>query len=138
MGNSFCKQTSTPATSDLSKAIEPTGTNFLRWEQAGRCRSAPAKIYSTSNKGTYPHATQAQFIPNPLNSRFITSVQARAMAAKAQSKHKAFIKKTSTDVGYNIIGLDYYIEDYQVTLRQAIMSIRSASESDFKSLHGCQ
>ena len=53
------------------------------------------------------------------------------MAAKAQSKHKTFIKKTSTGVGYNIIGLDYYIEDYQVTLRQAIMSIRLASEPNY-------
>ena len=106
-------------------------TIWTSWEQAGRCRSAHAKIYSTSNKGAYPLATQARFIPNPLDSRFITSVQARAMAAKAQSKHETFIKKTSTGVGYNIIGLDYYIEDYQVTLRQAIMSIRSASEPDF-------
>ena len=53
------------------------------------------------------------------------------MAAKAQSKHEAFIKKTPTGVGYNIIGLDYYIEDYQVTRRQVIMSIRSAREPDF-------
>ena len=30
MGNLFCKQTSTPATSDLSKAIDPTGTYFLQ------------------------------------------------------------------------------------------------------------
>ena len=30
MGNLFCKQTSIPATSDLSKAIDPTGTNFLQ------------------------------------------------------------------------------------------------------------
>ena len=30
MGNLFCKQMSTPATTDLSKAIEPTGTNFLQ------------------------------------------------------------------------------------------------------------
>ena len=28
MGNLFCKQTSIPATSDLSTAIDPTGTNF--------------------------------------------------------------------------------------------------------------
>ena len=30
MGNLFCKQTSIPATSDLSMAIDPTGTNFLQ------------------------------------------------------------------------------------------------------------
>ena len=30
MGNLFCKQTSIPATSDLSTAIDPTGTNFLQ------------------------------------------------------------------------------------------------------------
>ena len=53
------------------------------------------------------------------------------MAAKAQSKHENFLKKTSTAVGYTIIGLDYYIEDYQVTLRQAIMSIRSTTEPDY-------
>ena len=106
-------------------------TIWTSWEQAGKCRSALAKIYSVSNNGAYPLATQARFIPNPLDSRFITSVQARTMAAKAQSKHETFIKKTSTGVGYNIIGLDYYIEDYQVTLRQAIMSIRSAREPDF-------
>ena len=29
MGNLFCKQTSSYATSDLSKAIDPTGTDFL-------------------------------------------------------------------------------------------------------------
>ena len=29
MGNLFCKQTSIPATSDLSTAIDPTGTHFL-------------------------------------------------------------------------------------------------------------
>ena len=104
-------------------------TIWTSWEQAGRCRSALSKIYSTSNKGAYPLATQARFIPNPLDSHFITSVQARTMAAKALSKHEIFIKKTSTGVGYNIIGLvDYYIEDYQVTLRQAIMSIRNTSK----------
>ena len=32
MGNLFCKQTSTPANSDLATAIEPTGTNFLHFQ----------------------------------------------------------------------------------------------------------
>ena len=52
------------------------------------------------------------------------------MAAKAQSKHEDFINKTSTAIGYTIIGLDYYIEDYQVTLHQAIMSIRSTTKPE--------
>ena len=53
------------------------------------------------------------------------------MAAKAQSKHENFVNKTSTAIGYTIIGLDYYIEDYEVTLRQAIMSIRSTTEPKY-------
>ena len=53
------------------------------------------------------------------------------MAAKAQSKHENFVNKTSTAIGYTIIGLDYYIEDYKVTLRQAIMSIRSTTEPEY-------
>ena len=40
MGNLFCKQTSIPATSDVSMAIDPTGTNFLQelkmiWQNIG-------------------------------------------------------------------------------------------------------
>ena len=53
------------------------------------------------------------------------------MEAKAQSKHENFIKKTSKAIGYTIIGLNYYIEDYQVTLRQAIMSIRSTIKPEY-------
>ena len=112
-----------------SQARAPT--IWTSWENAGKCRIALAQIYSSKNNGNYPLATQARFIPNPLDSRFITTVQARQMAAKAQSKHENFIKKTSTAIGYTIIGLDYYIEDYQITLRQAIMSIRSTTEPEY-------
>ena len=112
-----------------SKARAPT--IWTSWENAGKCRLALAQIYSSKNNGNYPLATQARFIPNPLDSRFITTVQARQMAAKAQSKHENFVNKTSTAIGYTIIGLDYYIEDYEVTLRQAIMSIRSTTEPEY-------
>ena len=112
-----------------SKARAPT--IWSSWENAGKCRLALAQIYSSNNNGNYPLATQARFIPNPLDSRFITTVQARQMAAKAQSKHENFVNKTSTAIGYTIIGLDYYIEDYEVTLRQAIMSIRSTTEPEY-------
>ena len=53
------------------------------------------------------------------------------MAAKAQSKHENLINKTSTAIGYTIIGLDFYIEDYQETLHQDIMSVRSTTEPDY-------
>ena len=46
MGNLFCKQTSIPATSDLSTAIDPTGTNFLHatGSSLGRIVGATAEL----------------------------------------------------------------------------------------------
>ena len=69
-----------------SKSRAPT--IWCRWEDAGKCRNALAKIYSRNNNGAYPLATQARFIPNTVDSWFITSISARAMAIKAQDKHE--------------------------------------------------
>ena len=104
-----------------SKARAPT--IWTTWDLAGPCRIALSMIYSTKRPGDYPLATQARFIPNGLDSRFITSVRARLVLIKAQDKHEAFLAKTSTARSYTILGLDYYIDEYQVTLREAIMSI---------------
>ena len=111
-----------------SKSRAPT--IWCRWEHAGKCRNGLAKIYSRNNNGAYPLATQACFIPNTVDSRFITSVSARAMATKAQDKHEAFLAKTATGIGHSIVGLDYFLDEYQVTLREAIMAIQSAKEPD--------
>ena len=111
-----------------SKSRAPT--IWCRWEDAGKCRNALAKIYSRNNNGAYPLATQARFIPNTVDSRFITPVSARVMAIKAQNKHEAFLAKTATGIGHSIVGLDYFLDEYQVTLREAIMAIRSAKEPD--------
>ena len=59
MGNLFCKQTSTPATSDLSKAINPTGTNFLqqqldKWVVLNEDMDSLAKAYM-SYSASYPN-----------------------------------------------------------------------------------
>ena len=116
-------------TKPRSKARAPT--IWTKWEDAGKCRVALAQIYSKNNKGAYPLATQARFIPNIIDSRFITSVPARTMAFKAQDKHEAFLSRTSTAIGYTILGLDFYLEEYKVTLREAIMSIRSTKEPDY-------
>ena len=111
-----------------SKSRAPT--IWCKWEDAGKCHTALAKIYSRNNNGAYPLATQARFIPNTVDSRFITSVSARAMAIKAQDKHEAFLAKTATGIGHSIGGLDYFLDEYQVNLCKVIMSICSAKEPD--------
>ena len=111
-----------------SKSHAPT--IWCKWEDTGKCRTALAKIYSRNNNGAYPLATQARFIPNTVDSRFITSVSARAMAIKAQDKHEAFLAKTATGIGHSIVGLDYFLDEYQVNLCKVIMSICSAKEPD--------
>ena len=67
-----------------SKSCAPT--IWCKWEDAGKCCNALAKIYSRNNNGAYPLANQARFIPNTVDSRFITSVSARAMVIKAQTQ----------------------------------------------------
>ena len=52
------------------------------------------------------------------------------MTFKAQDKYEAFLSRTSTAVGYMIFGLDFYLKEYQVTLCEAITSIRSTKEPD--------
>ena len=108
-------------TKPCSKARAPT--IWTKWEDAGKCRVALAQIYSKNNKGAYPLATQARFIPNIIDSRFITSISARTMAFKAQDKHEAFLSRTSTAISYTILGLNLYLKEYQLTLREAMMSI---------------
>ena len=67
----------------------------------------------------------------PTSSTPALSLLSRPALFKAQDKHEAFLSRTSTAVGYTILGLDFYLEEYQVTLREAIMSIRSTKEPEY-------
>ena len=47
-----------------------------------------------------------------------------------RSKQKSFLKNIRTHKSNTIQGLDYYIEEYEVTLRQVIMGIRTSTDID--------
>jgi hypothetical protein len=95
------------------------------WDKALKCRIAMNRIYSKQSKRGYPLGKDMRFIPNILDTRFITTPKTKMKVVKSVSKQKHFLSKTQTATSYTIIGLDYVQPNIGKSLREILMSIRS-------------
>ena len=95
MGNLFCKQTSIPATSDLSTAIDPTGTNFLQCERVLKGLNfkwlTPKGWFVDCNKvGNYIWA------PPPAAGDVVVDLLGKSRLKRPQSMHIVIIPRLMT------------------------------------------
>jgi hypothetical protein len=100
------------------------------WDKALKCRIAMNLIYSKRSKNGYPLGKDMRFIPNIMDTRFITTAKTKMQVKKSISKQKFFLAKTQTATSYTIIGLDYVEPKLGTTLREIIMGLRSNSEPE--------
>lgn len=116
-----------PRTQGTVKAVHI----YTEYEKAFSCRKALAKLYAANNKKNFPLGKNIRFIPDILDSRFITTEKTKMRIRKCIAKQKLFLDNASTGKKYTIIGLDNYINVIGVTMRQAIMGLCSVSQKDW-------
>jgi hypothetical protein len=100
------------------------------WDKALKCRLAMNRIYSKQSNRGYPLGKDMRFIPNILDTWFITTAKTKMKVVKSVSKQKHFLAKTQTATSYTIIGLDYVQPNLGRSLREIIMSIRSNTDPE--------
>jgi hypothetical protein len=66
-----------------------------------------------------------RFIPNIVDTRFITTEKTKMKVKKSVSKQKHFLSKTHTATSYTILSLDYVEPHIGMTLREIIMGLCS-------------
>jgi hypothetical protein len=101
---------------------------YTLWDSASRARRALIQIYSSRANGLYPLGVQARFIPNVHDVRFIRNAQSMLAHTNSLKKQIKFMESTSFTPCYTIIELDHRIEEVDMTLRQAIMSIFASDD----------
>jgi hypothetical protein len=101
------------------------------WDKALKCRIALNMIYSKRSKNGYPLSKDMRFIPNIMDTRFITTYKTKMQVKKSISKQQFFLdKKTQSATSYTIIGLDYVEPFIGSSLRKILMGLRSNSDPD--------
>jgi hypothetical protein len=100
------------------------------WDKALKCRIAMNMIYSKRSKSGYPLGKDMRFIPNVMDTRFITTDKTKMQVKKSISKQKYFLDKTQTATSYTIIGLDYVEPILKTSLREIIMGLRSNADPE--------
>jgi hypothetical protein len=100
------------------------------WEKVSYLRAALKKIYSKTKKQGYPLGKYMRFIPNILDTRFITTTETKQKVRKAVGKQKKFLASVETAISYSIIGLDYLQPQIKMTLREIVMGMRSFQSPD--------
>jgi hypothetical protein len=101
---------------------------YTSWDSASRARRALVQIYSSRANDLYPFGVQARFIPNVHDVRFIRNAQTMLAHTNSLKKQTKFMDSTSFTPCYTIIELDHRIEEVNMTLRQAIMSIFASDD----------
>ena len=118
-----------------SKQVDRSKTKILQvyvaWDSSGKARRALLQIYSSTMKGQYPLGVVARFVPNVEDYRFIHTTAGRLAYTNSLKKHIKFMEMTEIISTPNIIELDAIIPRYQTSLRQIIMHIFSASNSQW-------
>lgn len=104
---------------------------YVAWDKASRARNALITLYSSKAKGEYPLGTQARFIPDVTDSRFIRTPECAQAFSNSQKKHIQFMTSTSTHSYFNIIELDHFLPRHNMTLREAITHIFSVSKTSW-------
>lgn len=100
------------------------------WDKAMKCRLAMNRIYAKQSNRGYPLGKDMRFIPNIMDTRFITTAKTKMKVVKSVSKQKHFLAKTQTATSYTIMGLDYVQPNIGSSLREIIMGIRSNSDPE--------
>lgn len=105
---------------------------------ANHVRNTMLSLYSSKNKNVNPMGQLMRFIPNPNDPRMVVTDDMRMMALQARSKQKKFLNSTSTIENCYAHGLHYCIEQYGITLKEAIMAITSSRCPDRKLFVGVE
>ena len=92
-----------------------------------RVRSALLKLYSSKSK-SFPMMLQGRFVPDHTNTRFTQNLKATWNAQRSLLAHDAFMNQTNIGFAPYVWGLDHYDDHLQMTGRQAVMGLRSASD----------
>jgi hypothetical protein len=100
------------------------------YTKAALTRQTIRKIYKDGKLNGFPLGQKMRFIPNIADARYPVTAGTRANIRVLRSKQKSFLKNIRTHKSNTIQGLDYYIEEYDVTLRQVIMGIRTSTDID--------
>jgi hypothetical protein len=100
------------------------------WDKALKCRIAMNMIYSKKSKNGHPLGKDMRFIPNIMDTRFITTDKTKMQIKKSISKQKYFLTKTQSATSYTIIGLDYVEPTIGSSLREILMGLRSNSDPE--------
>jgi hypothetical protein len=97
---------------------------LCEWENALLCRRTLNKIYGKTVDG-YPLGRNMRFVPNTTDQRFITTASTRKKVESSVRKQRLFVANVASSVSYIISDLDYYEAQSNMTLRQALMQMRS-------------
>jgi hypothetical protein len=111
---------------DLVRAANVYGD----YNKAATTRQTIRKIYKDGKKDDFPLRQKMQFIPNIADARYPVTTGTRSNIRVLRRKQKSFIKNIKTHKSNTIQGLDYYIEEYEVTLRQVIMGIITSTDEE--------
>ena len=72
------------------------------WDKALKCRIAMNMIYSKKSKNGHPLGKDMRFIPNIMDTRFITTDKTKMQIKKSIRKQKYFLAKTQSATSYTI------------------------------------
>ena len=88
------------------------------------------RIYAKQSNNGYPLGKDMRFIPNILDTRFITTAKTKMKVMKSVSKQKHFLAKKQTATSYALMGLDYVQPNIGSSLREIVMGIRSNTDPE--------
>ncbi len=97
---------------------------WCTFAQTSLVRSKMKALFSSKTKKK-PLGKSLRFIPHILDNRFITTEKTAMLTARMKSKQKKFLQQTTFTTAHGILGLDYVIPSLHISLRQALMAIRS-------------
>ncbi len=102
---------------------------WCTYDQTSIVRSKMKTLFSSKNTKKLL-GKNLRFIPHILDNRFITTDKSALLTTKMKNKQKRFLQQTTFTATNGILGLDYVIPSLHVSLRQALMSIRSKEDPD--------
>jgi hypothetical protein len=97
-------------------------TDFTK---ASLCRAMLFRLYRSGNTQGYPLGIKMRFAPNTADIRQPVTIHTRQNVKILKNKQKIFLERTARLSSGTIQGLDYVEPTIGITLRQAVMDIRS-------------
>ena len=103
---------------------------YAERDKAYECRQALITIYAKNRVNNLPLGKNLRFIPDTLDTRFVTTLKNKTKIQRCEEKQKAFLQNSSTALNYTICGLDEYNPLAGMSLRKLIMGIRSTQQPE--------